>query len=90
MGFTQWLPRRQGLDVAKRGWFVYCNARRDLEAFDAHLEFRIKLIPYDGDDGWIERTLAEIHRTLRAEAPPAVNRGCEYCRFSERAGAAGA
>jgi len=89
MEFYQWLLRRQGLDVSTRGWFVYCNARRDLEAFDAKLEFRIKLIAYDGDDGWIEQTLAHIHRALRSEAPPAVNRGCEYCRFSERAGAAG-
>ena len=89
MEFYQWLLRRQGLPVAKRGWFVYCNARRDLAAFDARLEFKIKVIAYDGDDGWVEGTLAAIHRTLRAEAPPAVNRECEYCRFSERAVSAG-
>ena len=84
MEFYQWLLRRQGLQVAKRGWFVYCNARRDLAAFDAHLEFRIKLIPYEGHDGWIEVTLAAIHDVLRAPAPPALSEACEYCRFAAR------
>ena len=89
MEFYQWLLRRQGLAVARRGWFVYANARRDLAGFDARLEFKIKLIPYDGDDGWIEATLAGIHRTLTAEAPPPVNEDCEYCRFAGRAAGAG-
>ena len=86
MEFYQWLLRRQGLPVARRGWFVYCNARRDLAAFDAHLEFRIKLIPYDGDDGWIEGALRAIRDTLRAPGPPEVDQACEYCRFAARAG----
>lgn len=90
MEFYQWLLRRQGLTVSNRGWFVYCNGRRDLASFDAHLEFRIKLIPYDGDDGWVEQTLADVHKTLMAESPPPINESCEYCRFAERFMAAGA
>jgi len=84
MEFYQWLLRRQGLTVARRGWFVYCNARRDLAAFDARLEFRIKLIAYDGDDDWVEGTLAAIHETLCSSEPPAVNDECEYCQFAAR------
>lgn len=84
MEFYQWLLRRQRLPVAERGWFVYCNARRDLAAFDAHLEFRIKLIPFDGDDTWVEGTLAAIHGTLRSPELPAVNEDREYCRFAAR------
>ena len=85
MEFYQWLLRRQGLPVAERGWVAYCNAPRDLAAFDARLEFRIKLIAYDGDDAWVEGTLAAIRDTLRAPAPPAVNGECESCRFAQRA-----
>ena len=88
MEFYQWLLRRQGLAVAKRGWFVYCNGRRDLAAFNARLEFRIKLIPYDGDDGWVEGTLAKIRELLAAPQPPAMPKDCEYCRFAARAAAA--
>lgn len=86
MEFYQWLLRRQGPSVARRGWFVYCNARRDLAAFDARLEFKIKLIAYDGGDAWVEGALASIHETLRAPEPPPVNEACEYCRYAARWG----
>jgi hypothetical protein len=89
MEFYQWLLRRQGLAVARRGWFVYCNARRDLPAFEQRLEFTIKLLPYDGDDGWIEETLAAMRRTLAAPAPPPNTGECEYCVFAEKAAKAG-
>lgn len=84
MEFYQWLLRRQGLPVAKRGWFVYCNGRRDLPVFGNRIEFRVKLIPYDGDDSWIEPVLQELKATLMApEAPKAGD--CEYCAFAEKA-----
>jgi hypothetical protein len=85
MEFYQWLLRRQGLTVARRGWFVYCNGRRDLDAFDNRLEFRVKLIPYDGDDAWVEPVLLEIRDTLDAPAPPPPGDDCEYCVFAEKA-----
>lgn len=88
MEIYQWLLRRHGLDVSARGWFVYCNGRRDLPAFDAKLQFTIKLIPYDGDDSWIENTLVEIRDTLNADTPPAGKRRCEYCAFARMATAA--
>jgi hypothetical protein len=85
MEFYQWLLRRQGLAVARRGWFVYCNGRRDLEAFDNRLEFRVKMIPYDGDDAWIEPLLLKIRATLDAPQAPALGRDCEYCVFAAKA-----
>jgi len=88
MEFYQWLLRRRGETVARRGWFVYCNGRRDRDGFDARLDFAIKLIPYDGDDAWVEETLAAIRATLSAPDPPAVNGSCEYCRFARDAAAA--
>ncbi|MGD9954217.1 MAG: PD-(D/E)XK nuclease family protein [Burkholderiales bacterium] len=82
MEFYQWLLRRQGLAVAKRGWFVYANGRRDRPAFDARLEFTIKMIPYEGDDGWVEGTLMRIRENLRAPQPPKPAPDCEYCAFA--------
>jgi hypothetical protein len=89
MEFYQWLLRRRGHPVARRGWFVYCNGLRDRPAFEGRLEFTIKLIPYDGDDGWIEETLARIRDTLTAPEPPAARADCEYCTFAARASRAG-
>jgi hypothetical protein len=85
MEFYQWLLRRQGLAVARRGWFVYANGRRDLPEFGNRLEFRVKMIPYDGDDAWVEPTLGRIRETLVAAAPPAPGEGCKYCAFATRA-----
>jgi hypothetical protein len=85
MEFYQWLLRRRGHRVARRGWFVYCNGKRDLPAFNARLEFTISLLPYDGDDGWVEATLAEIRDTLAAPTPPVAGDGCEYCDYVARA-----
>ena len=36
---------------------MYCNGRADKEAFDAKLEFDIKVIPYEGDDSWVEEAV---------------------------------
>jgi hypothetical protein len=88
MEFYQWLLRRQGLPVAKRGWFVYCNGRKDLERFDNRLEFRVKMIPYDGDDAWVEPALAAIRTTLDAPHPPSPGGDCEYCAFAAKSAGA--
>jgi hypothetical protein len=85
MEFYQWLLRRQGFGVARRGWFVYCNGRRDLDAFDNRLEFRVKMIPYDGNDAWVEPVLLEIRDTLDAPEPPPPGDDCEYCVFAQKA-----
>jgi hypothetical protein len=89
MEFYQWLLRRQGLEVMRRGWFVYANGRRDRPAFDGRLEFTLRMIPYDGDDGWIEGTLAAIRDLLmRSEAPPPPSE-CEFCSYVAKAAGGG-
>src|SRR5581483_3185671 len=84
MEFYQWLLRQQGLAIARRGWFVYCNGRRDLPAFDGKLEFTIKLIPYEGNDGWVESTLLAARETLGAQEPPGPATRCQFCAFAEK------
>lgn len=86
MELYQWLLRSRGHKVSKRGWFVYCNGRRDLPAFDARIEFTIRLLPYDGDAGWVEGTLHAIRAALSASEPPVSSAECEYCQYVARAG----
>lgn len=83
--FYQWLLRAQGYKVSRRGWFVYCNGRRDLPAFNRRIEFTIRLLPYDGDDSWVDETLMAIHTVLTAPKPPKQREGCEYCSYTARA-----
>lgn len=85
MEFYQWLLRGRGYRVARRGWFVYCNGRRDTARFDNRLEFRVKLIPYDGDDGWVESVIHDVRETLERPLPPAAHAACEYCSYVHNA-----
>jgi hypothetical protein len=80
MEIYQWLFRQNGFTVSKTGYFVYCNGRRDREAFDGKLEFDVKLIPYTGSDGWIEKTLLEMKKCLDGEVPKSSPK-CEYCGY---------
>jgi len=86
MEFYQWLLRSRGHKVARRGWFVYCNGRRDLPEFGQRLEFTIRLLSHDGDDGWVEGTLRAIRETLSAPQAPPSCAECEYCDYVARAG----
>ncbi len=57
MEVYQWLLRQNGLDVSDEGYFVYTKWRMDLDGFNDRVEFVTKIIPYSGDDSWVEGTL---------------------------------
>jgi len=82
----QWLFRRNGFKVSDTGYFVYANASKDREAFDAKLEFDVTVIPYKGDDSWLEPTLLDIKETLESDELPAVAQDCDYCTYREFVG----
>lgn len=84
----QWLLRQSGFQVSPRGYFVYTNGRFDLDGFNNHLEFVTKLIPYDGDDSWIEQTLQDMKACLNADEMPPVGRAamggsCDFCSYAK-------
>lgn len=81
MEVYQWLFRQNGFKVSDTGYFVYCNGNADAKAFDARLEFDIKLIPYTGKTDWIESTLADLHKCLVANVVPISSRDCDYCAY---------
>jgi len=81
MEVYQWLLRQKGYKVSDTGYFVYCNGKADAEAFDAKLEFDITLIPYIGNDSWIEKTLESIKKCLDSDQIPASDSDCDYCSY---------
>lgn len=82
MEVYQWLLRRNGFEVSSTGYFVYCNGRRDKKAFDKKLEFDVELIPYTGDDKWIEATLRAIKKSLDSTTIPPAGKECDYCDYA--------
>ena len=77
----QWLFRMNGFKVSKTGYFVYCNGRSDREAFDGKLEFDVKIIPYVGDDSWVEPKIIEAHKCLMNPKVPPPSDECDYCTY---------
>jgi len=87
----QWLFRRNGFTVSPTGYFVYANGRADAKAFDGKLEFEVELVPYTGDDSWIEPMLHELKATLMSDDIPPVGTAfgggpCDFCTYREAAG----
>jgi len=85
MEIYQWLLRRNGLEVNNRSWFVYCNGRRDLADFNERIEFKVRLLPYDGNDDWVEGALMDAAATLHKDELPDPEPDCEYCRYRREA-----
>lgn len=81
MEIYQWLFRKNGFKVSKTGYFVYCNGKTDKKAFDGKLEFSIKIIPYVGDDSWVEKTIEEAIDCLKSDKLPKPGSDCDYCKY---------
>lgn len=87
MEVYQWLLRRNGFVVSDTGYFVYTNARLDVDGFGDELQFNTKLIPYTGDDGWVEPTLTKMKVCMDSDDMPPVGDNimggpCEFCTYA--------
>ncbi|HUD10307.1 MAG TPA: PD-(D/E)XK nuclease family protein [Candidatus Saccharimonadales bacterium] len=84
----QWLLRQNGFKVSDTGYFVYTNARIDVDGFGDKLDFKTKLIPYVGNDGWVEPTLEKMKKCIDSESMPpvgtaAMGGACEFCSYAK-------
>ncbi len=81
----QWLFRQNDFKVSDTGFFVYVNGKTDREAFDAKLEFDVKIIPYTGKTDWVEPTLHSIKKCLDSDVVPGPAPLCDYCNYRKAA-----
>jgi len=86
MEIYQWLVRHNGLTVSNTGYFVYCNGKTDMEKFDGKLEFDLTLIPYEGNDDWVEGTVKEMHECLNSNDIPESDEDCDFCMYRDAVG----
>ncbi len=89
MEIYQWLLRQNGLPVSSTGYFVYTNGRMDLDGFFDKVEFRTKLIPYTGDDSWIEQVIHDMKACMDGEIPTTIGTSlmggpCEFCSYARQ------
>ncbi len=78
----QWLLRKNGLNVSDTAYFVYCNGDRTAEAFDNCIRFYCHIIPYKGNDKWIDSTLDKIYQCLHSSKIPEPGANCDYCNYA--------
>lgn len=83
MEIYQWLFRKNGFKVSNTGYFVYCNGDTDKEAFDGKLEFDIKVIPYTGDDSWVEKIILDAIECLKSDKLPESGEDCDFCKYRQ-------
>ena len=79
----QWLFRRNGFQVSDTGYFVYCNGDTSREEFEARIDFKVKMIPYVGNDGWVDRAVVELHACLQEDTVPDPGGDCDYCKYRD-------
>lgn len=84
----QWLLRQNGLRVSDMAYFVYTNGRMDLDGFNDRVEFKTKVIPYKGNDAWVEPTLQQIKDCMEGDMPPMgvhiMGGDCEFCTYARQ------
>ena len=81
MEIYQWLFRKNGFKVSDTGYFVYCNGDASSDNFTGSLQFKISLLPYTGNDSWVEDTLMKIHELLANDKLPVATENCDYCGY---------
>jgi len=83
----QWLLRQNGFKVNDTGYFVYTNGRMDLDGFNDRVEFRTKIIPYTGNDSWVDKTLVKLKKCMEGEMPEVgidiMGGPCSYCAYAK-------
>jgi len=77
----QYLLSKNNFPVSNIGYFVYANARKDLDAFNEKLIFDVKILEYKANNLWVEEVINKIYKTLVAEEIPLPNENCKYCEY---------
>ena len=86
MEVYQWLLRANGFAVNDTGYFVYANGRLDMDGFYDKVEFRTKVIPYTGNDAWVEPTIQKMKECVEGDMPAvgmaAMGGECDFCSYA--------
>jgi hypothetical protein len=79
---------QNGFNVAAQGWFVYCNGIKDKSVFNNRLDFTVSMLPYVGNDNWVDPALHAIKECLDSDVIPVAAEECEYCQYAVKYAAA--
>nr|MCH9846678.1 hypothetical protein [Betaproteobacteria bacterium] len=89
MAMYQWIMRRKGFHVSDVGYFLYVDGQHvgetgmldDQDPAQAWMRFKTAVIPFVGDDAWVEAALFEAKQVVQLNVCPAHSAGCEHKLF---------
>lgn len=86
MDLYVWVMQNKGFAVSDIGYFLYCDGDRFskyefLGLETANMQFKMSLIPYTVDTGWIIPTLLKIRDCLHSVQRPIHSESCEMGKF---------
>jgi len=81
MEIYQWIFKRLGFNVSDTGYFLFANAYKNRPGFHGKLEFETTIIPYQGNDAWINKTIVDIKKCLDSDNIPESNPDCQHCAY---------
>lgn len=84
MEIYQWLFRHAGFAVSPIGYFLYVNGRKDGGFYEQGvgcMRFDTTVIPYEGDDGWVDGHVAAAVECHRSSVLPESGVECDVCRY---------
>ena len=92
MDMYQWIARQKGFEVSDVGYFVYVDGLHRSESgmldgenpFQAWMRFNVAVIPYEGNDSWVDDALRRAKRLVsEVAACPEHAPDCEYGQYLE-------
>ncbi len=81
MDIYQWLLRKNGYKVSDTGYILYCNGNAYVERFDSRIDFRMTLLPYEGDTSWVDDITVSLYECLNSDELPESEPFCDYCKY---------
>jgi hypothetical protein len=84
MEIYQWLFRQAGFTVSNTGYFLYVNGSKAGGFYDdtgGVMRFSTTLIPYNGDDSWVDDAIHAAVNCLGSESMPVSGADCDVCRY---------
>jgi hypothetical protein len=90
MDMYQWVLRKLGFEVSNTGYFLYVDGQHigetgmldNEDPSQAWMRFNVALIPYEGDDSWVNEALHKAKRLIsEVTLCPEHSNQCEYGRY---------
>jgi hypothetical protein len=61
----------------------YYTPKRSKNSYKPGMEFDVTLIPYTGNDQWVENAILEAHQCLNSDHIPDASDNCDYCAYRD-------